>query len=129
MEQREFNDFTFSGIISTKPVQKPIQTGTLVETTLENTSTYREKVTTTTLPITGWHDVAKKMLTLKVGDHCVVRGKVKTTAYTTKSGDVRNIINMIVDALYVTTKSDRVQDAFMGTATAPGNSGSEEIPF
>ncbi len=101
-EIKELNDFTFSGFITKKPEKKPSGDMTVVETILEQSNTYNKKTTIRNLAISAFHDQARILLELKVGDYVLVKGTLSSKPYEDKrTGDTRYYINHIANSVFV----------------------------
>lgn len=90
------NDFYFTGQVVSNPETKEFTSNSKTSFMVEQSSTYREKVKTTTLTFNGWHKGASHLQALKIGDFVLVKGKFSSAPYKERFITNHDVTNVVV---------------------------------
>jgi single-stranded DNA-binding protein len=127
MSNIDTNEFSFSGRIGRTPTQKMNGDLMIVESLIEQETTYRDKVTVANLPVVAFHDIGKKLLKLKLGDYVVVWGAIRSKAYTDKNGETKHFLNPTLNRIFLI--KDSVENVIPPAAPKQNTAIEEDIPF
>ena len=127
---KDFNEFTFSGVIGKKPEKKPNDKMTIVETVIEQSYTYNHTLVTKCLTVTGFHDNGRTLLGLNIGDRVMVKGSISTKPYQDKrSGETKFFTSHVAEGIFVSVGNSADNTVPRSTVEVKAEFDDSSIPF